>query len=154
MKEVFPQTRQTTGELAVSPEATGQGKLHQCDSLQRFLHHFLATYTGTAPFFEQIVLQVAPFLDKENQAYLEEFISEGQEIIIEAITVVQKLLQEQEPLPSMEIQQSDHIRALMETSPFPFSPMLSSEDQTHFSECLILLGEWHQDLLAFLKDQK
>src|SRR6266536_1769592 len=89
MNELSPEIRWKNDELDVLPETVAQEKLHQYHSLRRFLCHFLMTYTDTAPFFEQIGLQVAPFLIEESRAWLEELMVEGQEIIAEALTIAQ-----------------------------------------------------------------
>src|SRR5260370_37785443 len=73
------QLQQATNELASFPEMIYQEKLHQYQSLRRFLFHFLTTYTDTTPFFEQLVLQVTPFLNEESQTWLRELIAQGQE---------------------------------------------------------------------------
>lgn len=155
---VFPerreQLRQATNELASFPEIVYREKLHQYQNLRRFLFHFLTTYTDVTPFFDQLVLQVAPFLDEENQTWLKELLAQGQEMITEALIIARKILHEQETLPIIETYQVDHYGTIIETCPLPLLPIILPENQIHLFECLALLREWHQDLHTFLREQK
>jgi hypothetical protein len=151
------QLRQATNELVTFPDIIYQEKLRRYQQLRRFLFSFLTTYTDTNLFFEQIIQQIAPFLDEENQVWFEELIAQGQEIITEALMIARKILHESEKLPVIDIHQPDHNGIFFETGSLPLLPTTSTtsvEDQQRFSECLALLRDWYQDFITFLREQK
>lgn len=148
------QLQQATNELVSFPDIVYREKCHYYKHFWDLLSYFLATYTDAPSFFEQLALQITPFLKKENQIWLKEIIAQGQEIISEALTVAQKILHEQETLSLIEMYRLDHYGTVVETGFLPLHPTVLPEDQEHFSECLTFLEEWHQDLISFLQEQK
>jgi protein involved in ribonucleotide reduction len=160
-KYVIPERReqlqQAKNELVTVPDIIYQETLRRHQQLRRFLFYFLTTYTDTSLFFEQVVQQVAPFLNEENQEWLEELIAQGQEIITEALVIARKILHEQEKIPTIDTYQPDHNGIFFEAGSLPLLPTTSTtsaKDQQRFSKCLALLREWYQDLITFLSAQK
>ena len=131
-----------------------QEQLRQEQRLRCFLFSFLTTYADANPFLEQIVQQVAPFLNEENQVWLEALVVQGQEIITETLIITRKILQEQTTSPLINVDQTEWHGVTVEAGSLPLWPTISPEDQAHLSKCLTLLREWHQDFILFLKEQK
>jgi hypothetical protein len=151
------QLQQAKDDFIAVPDIIYREKLRRQRQLQRFLLYFLTTHTDTSLFLEQVIQQVAPLLNEENRVWLEELISQGQEIISEALIISRKILHEQEKFPAIATYQSSHNDPFFEIGTPPLLPTIlttSVEDQQHFSRLLALLREWYQDLVTFLKEQR
>lgn len=150
------QLQQAQDEFITVPDIIYQEKLRRHRQLRRFLLYFITTYTDTSLFFEQVVQQVAPFLIEENRIWMEELISQGQEIIDKALIIAREILHEQEKIPAIGVCRPEHNDGFFEIGtlpPLPTTSTTSVDDQQHFSRLLTLLSEWYQELITFLREQ-
>ena len=117
--------------------------------VRRFLFWFLVTYENADEVLSQWAQQLQPFVDGDETILLEELVTEGHSIINEATSVARRMLHEQESIPVVDAYNVDHYGSVTEIFSLPLLPIVSQEDEEQLIECMEMLKEWYQEIIAF-----
>jgi hypothetical protein len=121
-------------------------------SLRRFLYAFLEEYSDAESWLDQWALHLSPWLDVASSHQLESLVSQGKTRIGQATALARKMIQEQATAPSIDIVPSDGSGAMANAGTLPLFPVVPREDREQFFASLRKLGQWYQDIAAFIDE--
>ncbi len=140
---------QATDAWLEEVEQANQLMLDGYPSLRQYLYTFLAEYSDTKTWLDQLALCLPPSLDVASSLQLEELLSEGHTLIDQATAHAGKMVQEMVVSPIIDIVTIDANGAMRETGTLPLFSDVSGEDREQFFAYESNLSQWHQDMAAF-----
>ncbi len=133
--------------------AQAQGlMLDRYRSLRRFLYAFLEEYSDAESWLDQWALHRSSWLDVSSSRQLESLLSQGKTRIVQATTLARKMIQEQATAPIIDIVSNDGREAMANAETLPLFPVIPREDREQFFASLRKLGQWYQDIAAFMDE--
>jgi hypothetical protein len=125
-KQVIPerheQLQQASQDLLHLPERTYHDMLVHYQRLRRALFWFLTTYANAQDFLKQVTQQMYPILNEQEAAWWKELMTNGETLILEATAVAQKMLHEQEKIPSIDAWHLNQYGEVVKSFSLPLLP--------------------------------
>jgi hypothetical protein len=143
------QLRQATDAWLEEVEQANQLMLDGYRSLRQYLYTFLAEYSDTKTWLDQLALCLPPSLDVASSLQLEELLSERHTLIDQATAHAGKMVQEMVVSSIVDIVTIEVNGAMTGIGTFPIFPVVPGVDCQQFFEYASNLSQWNQDMAAF-----
>jgi hypothetical protein len=121
---------------------------------RRMLFRYLTSYADLdetfARFARLLRTYIASFADREGSTRIETLLNDGKVLLDEATTHARAMLEEQAALPVIDVVSLNAEGEIIDEFSQPLLPIAQKEEHAQFFQYLMEIGQWYEDLSAFL----